>query len=137
MVFRAGGMIDDSTIIILDRIIRMFLLFHPSLRAVGSTSRKPGHRPYHSLSCRLYPPGASSILGSNRAESRPVRPMGWKPETKKEQEKNPGYPVHPVKLLEVNMYYTYVFQSEIDNGFYIGFSKDLKLRPALLNNASH
>ena len=26
------------------------------------------------------------------------------------------------------MYYTYVLQSEIDNGFYIGFSKDLKLR---------
>ena len=26
------------------------------------------------------------------------------------------------------MYYMYVLQSEIDSGFYIGFSKDLKLR---------
>ena len=26
------------------------------------------------------------------------------------------------------MYYTYVLQSEKDNGFYIGFTKDLKLR---------
>jgi len=26
------------------------------------------------------------------------------------------------------MYYTYVLQSERDNGFYIGFTKDLKLR---------
>jgi putative endonuclease len=26
------------------------------------------------------------------------------------------------------MYYSYVLQSEKDNGFYIGFTKDLKLR---------
>ena len=35
------------------------------------------------------------------------------------------------------MYYTYVLQSEVDNQFYVGYSKDLKLRFALLNNASH
>jgi len=35
------------------------------------------------------------------------------------------------------MYYTYVLQSAEDDGFYVGFTKDLKLRPALLNNASH
>jgi predicted GIY-YIG superfamily endonuclease len=35
------------------------------------------------------------------------------------------------------MYYTYVLQSEKDTAFYIGFTRDLKLRPALLNNASH
>ncbi|UCD80162.1 MAG: GIY-YIG nuclease family protein [Desulfobacterales bacterium] len=26
------------------------------------------------------------------------------------------------------MYYTYVLQSELDNQFYVGYSKDLKLR---------
>jgi putative endonuclease len=26
------------------------------------------------------------------------------------------------------MYYTYVLQSEVDNQFYVGYSKDLKLR---------
>lgn len=26
------------------------------------------------------------------------------------------------------MYYTYVLQSEIDNAFYVGYTKDLKLR---------
>jgi putative endonuclease len=31
------------------------------------------------------------------------------------------------------MYYTYVLQSEMDSGFYVGFTKDLKLRPAQLN----
>ena len=36
--------------------------------------------------------------------------------------------VHPVKQLQVDMYYSYVLQSEKDNGFYIGFTKDLKLR---------
>ena len=35
------------------------------------------------------------------------------------------------------MYYTYVLQSEKDSGFYVGFTKDLKLRPAKLNNALH
>lgn len=35
------------------------------------------------------------------------------------------------------MYYTYVLQSAKDLNFYVGFTKDLKLRPALLNNASH
>ena len=35
------------------------------------------------------------------------------------------------------MYYSYVLQSEKDNGFYVGFTKNLKLRPALLNNAKH
>ncbi len=35
------------------------------------------------------------------------------------------------------MYYTYVLQSEVDGQFYTGYTKDLKLRPALLNNASH
>ena len=32
-------------------------------------------------------------------------------------------------------YYTYVLQSEIDDKFYVGFTKDLKLRPARLNPA--
>ena len=32
-------------------------------------------------------------------------------------------------------YYTYVLQSEIDEKFYVGFTKDLKLRPARLNPA--
>ena len=44
---------------------------------------------------------------------------------------------HPVKLLERQMFYTYVLQSERDAKFYTGFTKDLKQRPALLNNASH
>jgi putative endonuclease len=35
------------------------------------------------------------------------------------------------------MYYTYVLQSEQDDKFYVGFTKDLKLRPAQLNNATH
>ena len=35
------------------------------------------------------------------------------------------------------MYYTYVLQSEVDDQFYVGYTKDLKLRPARLNNASH
>ncbi|MEE8436977.1 MAG: GIY-YIG nuclease family protein [Candidatus Neomarinimicrobiota bacterium] len=35
------------------------------------------------------------------------------------------------------MYYTYVLQSEKDKKFYVGYTKDLKLRPARLNNASH
>jgi len=35
------------------------------------------------------------------------------------------------------MHYTYVLQSEYDGNFYVGCTKDLKLRPALLNNASH
>ena len=35
------------------------------------------------------------------------------------------------------MHYTYVLQSEKDNVFYVGFTKDLKLRFALLNYASH
>ena len=35
------------------------------------------------------------------------------------------------------MYYTYVLQSEKDGNFYVGFTKDLKLRSARLNNASH
>ena len=34
----------------------------------------------------------------------------------------------PVKQLENIMYYTYVLQSEIDKLFYVGFTKDLKLR---------
>jgi len=29
----------------------------------------------------------------------------------------------------------YVLQSEVDNNFYVGFTKDLKLRPAQLNPA--
>jgi putative endonuclease len=32
------------------------------------------------------------------------------------------------------MYYTYVLQSEKDDGFYIGFTKDLKLRFQRHNN---
>jgi predicted GIY-YIG superfamily endonuclease len=35
------------------------------------------------------------------------------------------------------MLYTYVLQSEKDDKFYVGFTKDLKSRPAPLNNASH
>ena len=35
------------------------------------------------------------------------------------------------------MYYIYVLQSEKDVKFYTGYTKDLKLRPALLNNAGH
>ncbi len=35
------------------------------------------------------------------------------------------------------MYYTYVLQSKQDGKFYTGFTKNLKLRPAPLNNASH
>ncbi|MHC4459700.1 MAG: GIY-YIG nuclease family protein [Planctomycetota bacterium] len=35
------------------------------------------------------------------------------------------------------MYYTYVLKSAKDENFYVGFTKNLKLRPALLNNASH
>ena len=35
------------------------------------------------------------------------------------------------------MHYTYVLQSEKDMKFYVGYTKDFKLRPALLNNASH
>jgi len=31
-------------------------------------------------------------------------------------------------------YYTYVLQSEIDNNFYVGFTKDLKLRFEQHNN---
>ena len=34
----------------------------------------------------------------------------------------------PVKQLEVPMYYTYVLRSLKDNGFYTGFTKNLKLR---------
>ena len=34
------------------------------------------------------------------------------------------------------MYYTYVLYSEKDGKFYVGFTKDLKLRPARLNSAS-
>jgi predicted GIY-YIG superfamily endonuclease len=34
-------------------------------------------------------------------------------------------------------YYTYVLQSLADMKFYTGYTKDLKLRPALLNNAGH
>ena len=32
------------------------------------------------------------------------------------------------------MYYSYILQSEKDNGFYIGFTKDLKLRFEQHNN---
>jgi len=32
------------------------------------------------------------------------------------------------------MYYTYVLQSDVDNQFYVGYSKDLKLRFAKHNN---
>jgi len=32
------------------------------------------------------------------------------------------------------MYYTYVLQSEVDNQFYVGYSKDLKLRFEKHNN---
>ncbi|HJX31724.1 MAG TPA: GIY-YIG nuclease family protein [Thermodesulfobacteriota bacterium] len=35
------------------------------------------------------------------------------------------------------MYYTYVLKSETDGKFYTGHTKDLKLRPALLNSAYH
>jgi predicted GIY-YIG superfamily endonuclease len=35
------------------------------------------------------------------------------------------------------MYYTYVLQSEKDGKFYTGYTQNLKLRPARLNNASH
>jgi len=35
------------------------------------------------------------------------------------------------------LYYTCVLQSGNDGNFYVGFTKDLKLRPARLNNASH
>lgn len=35
------------------------------------------------------------------------------------------------------MYYTYVLQSEKDGMFYTGYTRNLKLRPALLNNVSH
>ena len=35
------------------------------------------------------------------------------------------------------MFYTYVLQSEKDNNFYVGFTEDPKLRPALLNNGPH
>ena len=35
------------------------------------------------------------------------------------------------------MYYTYVLKSDTDGNFYVGYTKDLKLRPARLNNASH
>ena len=31
------------------------------------------------------------------------------------------------------MFHTYVLQSEKDDKFYVGFTKDLKLRPARLN----
>ena len=34
----------------------------------------------------------------------------------------------PVKQLETKMYYAYVLQSEKDMDFYVGFTKDLKLR---------
>lgn len=43
----------------------------------------------------------------------------------------------PVKQLEGQVYYTYVLQSMKDMKFYTGCTKDLKLRPAPLNNASH
>ena len=33
------------------------------------------------------------------------------------------------------MYYVYVLQSEVDGNFYVGYTKDLKLRPARLNPA--
>jgi predicted GIY-YIG superfamily endonuclease len=33
------------------------------------------------------------------------------------------------------VYYTYVLYSERDGGLYVGFTKDLKLRPAQLNAA--
>jgi predicted GIY-YIG superfamily endonuclease len=35
------------------------------------------------------------------------------------------------------MYYTYVLLSLKDNNFYIGYSKDVKLRPARLNDSSN
>jgi predicted GIY-YIG superfamily endonuclease len=35
------------------------------------------------------------------------------------------------------MYYTYILESLKDSKFHTGFTKDLKLRPAQLNNASH
>ncbi|WP_353740102.1 GIY-YIG nuclease family protein [Desulfonatronovibrio magnus] len=34
------------------------------------------------------------------------------------------------------MYYTYVLQSDVDNNFYVGYTKDLKLRFARLNPRS-
>ena len=34
----------------------------------------------------------------------------------------------PVKQLEVDMFYTYVLQSSDDMRFYVGYTKDLKLR---------
>jgi len=40
-------------------------------------------------------------------------------------------------MLEDMMFYTYVLQSEKDMAFYTGSTKDLKRRPALLNNALH
>ena len=43
----------------------------------------------------------------------------------------------PVKQLEVKVFYTYVLQSVKDIDFYTGITKNLKLRPALLNNAKH
>ena len=36
--------------------------------------------------------------------------------------------VHPVKQLESQVYYTYVLMSENDGNFYVGFTKNLKLR---------
>ena len=46
----------------------------------------------------------------------------------RQKPKNRKDPVHPVKYLEVKVYYTYLLQSDKDDGFYIGFTKDLKLK---------
>ena len=43
----------------------------------------------------------------------------------------------PVKQLEVKVHYTYLLQSMKDMDFYTGLNKELKLRPARLNNAKH
>ena len=36
--------------------------------------------------------------------------------------------IYPVNSLNIEMYYTYVLQSQKDGNFYTGFTKDLKLR---------
>jgi len=40
----------------------------------------------------------------------------------------PANPVHPVKLLEIAMYYTYVLQSKNDMNLYVGYTQNLKQR---------
>ncbi|MBC8456517.1 MAG: GIY-YIG nuclease family protein [Deltaproteobacteria bacterium] len=35
------------------------------------------------------------------------------------------------------MFYTYVLRSHKDSNLYVGYTSDLKLRPAQLNNALH